>query len=366
MRHTGDPVKLELLDPYSATVEPTWRALEQAHPPSYFLSWGWIENWLACLPREHAPRFAVIRDGGDIVSAGFLARRTVFRHRVLPSRALYLNATGVPSIDNLWIEYNGLLGRDLPLDQLLQLISSSWDELFLPGVTPAALGGLSEGNRTGYRIRLRKVPAFVVDLAKVRDKGYLPSLGGQTRSQVRRAQREAGAHTIEVATSAAEALGFFNELVALHTKQWRDRGEPGAFADPWIMRFHRRLIAGRFAHGEIQLVRARTEDATFGCLYNFSYRGRILQYQSGFEQYENRHMKPGYVCHAAAIEHAAKAGHAVYDFLAGDMRYKDNLSTDRGELWWACVQRKRARFLLEDRLREWVHARRAARAQQPT
>ncbi|MGE3546615.1 MAG: GNAT family N-acetyltransferase, partial [Kofleriaceae bacterium] len=78
------------------------------------------------------------------------------------------------------------------------------------------------------------------------------------------------------------------------------------------------------------------------------------------------HMKPGYVLHAAAIEHAAKLGHSIYDFLAGDMRYKDNLSTDKGELWWACVQRKRARFLLEDRLRDWVRARRAARAQPPT
>ena len=55
----------------------------------------------------------------------------------------------------------------------------------------------------------------------------------------------------------------------------------------------------------------------------------------------------------------------IYDFLAGDMRYKDNLSTDRGELLWVCVQRPRARFLLEDRLRAWVHARRAARARPP-
>ena len=40
------------------------------------------------------------------------------------------------------------------------------------------------------------------------------------------------------------------------------------------------------------------------------------------ERHDNKHLKPGFLAHAAAIEHAAHVGLTIYDFLAGDMRYK--------------------------------------------
>lgn len=345
-------MKLELVDPYSSSAERIWGDLEAASRPAYFLTWAWVSNWLACLPRNHAPWLAVIVAAGAPLAAFFLAKRLIVRSRVMPSRALYFNTTGVPRLDLLWIEYNGLVGRDIPLGELLPLLPYGWDEMYLPGLRADAFGGLTTTHDTRVVID-RRAPAPYVDLAKARAKDYLSTLSGQTRSQVRRAQREAGETTVELARDAAGAIDIYSELTSLHAAQWRAKGKPGAFADPWFDRFHRTLITDRFAHGEIQLVRVRNAQGPIGCLYNFVHDGRVLQYQSGFKTFENEKLKPGFICHAAAIEHAVAAGHDVYDFLAGDQRFKKQLATDETSLVWARVQRRRLRFLVEDRVRRW-------------
>lgn len=342
---------MQWIDPQSQRAGELWRSLADAEPPSYFLSWGWVENWLASLPPRLVPRLAVLGDGA---SACFLARRLALHHRAIPSRALYLNATGDKRFDDLWIEYNALVGRDVPLDDFLAALPRDWDEVVLPGVRQAAFGGLT----SRHRIVRRDVPSYFVDLGRVRERGYPALLSSGTRSQLRRAQREAGRVEITVARDEPEAIDIFTELAALHAVHWRARNLPGAFADPWVDRFHRRLIARRFRHGEIQLVRVRNSAGTIGCLYNFVWRSRVLQYQSGLASYADPHQKPGYVCHAAAIEHAATCGLDVYDFLGGEMRYKKSLSTGHEMLVWATVQRPRLRFALESRLVEAWRARR--------
>lgn len=358
-------MQFHLVDAYASEAQPTWSEFERAAPRCFFLSWGWMENWLACLPREHAPQLGVLRDGDEPVAACFLKRRDVVRRGVVGgSRAVYLNTTGIPRFDNVWIEYNGLAGRELGIARLIEALPDDWDELFLPGLRPAAFGGVSEAIIRGFVVRIeRTVPTFLVDLARVRESGYLPLLGTQTRAQVRRAEREAGDVELEVASDIQQAIEIYEELIELHQRAWQAKGQPGAFADPWFVKFHARLITKRFNHGEIQLVRLRNASGTLGTLYNFVYEGRVLQYQSGLAEIANKHLKPGFLAHTAAIEHAATSGLAVYDFLAGDMRYKRSLSTDQCSMIWARVQRQRFRFLFEDRLRGLARTVRARRQQ---
>jgi CelD/BcsL family acetyltransferase involved in cellulose biosynthesis len=207
----------------------------------------------------------------------------------------------------------------------------------------------------------REVKNYQIDLDRVRASkdGYVPLLGSSTRAQMRKAQRAAGDVTFEVAADDRHALDIYEEMVALHQRSWRMRGHPGAFADPWFDRFHRRLIARRFRHGELQLIRVKNAELTIGCLYNFVAAGRVLFYQCGFGSPPDRHLRPGYLCHAHAIEHCAKQGHAIYDLLGGDARYKASLATDETSLVWARVQRRRLQFVVEDRLRQWVRRSRA-------
>jgi CelD/BcsL family acetyltransferase involved in cellulose biosynthesis len=208
----------------------------------------------------------------------------------------------------------------------------------------------------------------MVDLAKVRGAGdYLKLLGGSTRSQIRRSQKLYGARgklALEVAASPDQALTIFDELVALHRRSWRERGSAGAFV-PFVHDFHRRLIERRFTTGEVQLARVRAGDTTVGCLYNFVWNGSVAFYQSGLAYETDGRLKPGLVCHALAVDHAARAGLRWYDFLAGGSRYKQSLATDARQLVWFRIQKPRLRFALEDlarAVRDRVRARRAAQA----
>lgn len=365
---------LTLLVPGDPQIETIWRALEQTARPCFFLSWGWMETWLACLDADERPSLAVVRDPAP-VAAFFLAHRRERRHVAFPSRAVYVNTSGIPARDELCVEHNAILRAaesKLTFAEILELLDREdggrWDELFMPGVDRDELAQFGPvGSR--YRMKIdREAPAPYVDLAKVRDTegGYLSLLSSSTRGQLRRARRKVSPLEIEIARDERHAMDIYNELVRLHGQRWHQRGEQGAFADPWFDQFHRRLIAHRLPHGEIQLVRVRSGAATIGCLYNFVYRGRVLFYQSGLERFADPHIKPGYLCHAAAIEHGAAAGLDVYDLLAGDARYKHSLATDETRLLWVHIQRHLTRFRIEDRLRDLKHAFDHWRQRKPT
>ena len=347
---------VELVDARGAEAEAIWRTLQHTTRPAYFLTWGWMSTWLALLPSDEVPMLAVIRDAGEVTGAFFLRRRRLVRHRVVASRAAFVNATGLAAYDELCLEHNAILGAGCSLAQLVARLPADWDELFLPAVDRAAFTDLAVP--AGFRVRIeQEVASPFVDLAKVRAAGdYLTLLSANTRSQIRKARRRIGPCELEVAASYPEAMAIYDELVQLHAASWSARGEPGAFADPWFDRFHRRLIAQRWSHGEIQLVRLRAGAATVGCLYNLVADGRIAFYQSGLASSADPAIKPGLLCHAAAIEQAAAAGHESYDLLAGNARYKASLATDATQLAWLCVQREHLRFALEDRVRGWKHA----------
>jgi CelD/BcsL family acetyltransferase involved in cellulose biosynthesis len=356
-------------------IRDVWCALEAVSRPSYFLSWGWVETWLDALPASVPVTLYVARRAGAPIAAFFLGARTQWRHRVLPSRTLHLNQTGDRAYDEICIEYNGVVhgGQPPPFAEIVARLPGLWDELYLPAVDAddALATGLAAAS-TGIRLRVDgRTPSPMVDLAKVRGAGdYLKVLGGNTRSQIRRAQKLYGARgklLLEVAASPAQALEFFDELVALHRRSWTDRGEAGAFV-PFVHAFHQRLIEHRFHAGEIQLLRIRAGDTTIGCLYNLICRDTVAFYQSGLAYETDSKLKPGLVCHALAVAHDAAAGHRWYDFLGGGSRYKQSLSTDTRTLVWLRLQKPRLRFTLEDAaraLRDRVRAYRAARTPPP-
>jgi CelD/BcsL family acetyltransferase involved in cellulose biosynthesis len=353
-------------------IREVWCGLEATSRPSYFLSWGWVETWLDALPASAPITLYVARRAGAPVAAFFLGTRTQWRHRVLPSRGFHLNQTGDSAYDEICIEYNGMVhsGQPPPFPEIIARLPSDWDELYLPALdADDALATGLVADHAPLRLRIDgRAPSPMVDLAKVRDAGdYLKILGGSTRSQIRRSQKLYGVRgklALDAAASSAQALEFFDELVALHRRSWAERGKPGAFL-PFVHAFHKRLIEQRFASGEIQLLRIRAGDTTIGCLYNLISRGTVAFYQSGLAFELDSKLKPGLVCHALAVAHDAAAGHRWYDFLGGGSRYKQSLSTDARNLVWLRLQKRRLRFALEDvasearkRVRAYIASRR--------
>lgn len=341
-----------------------WRALQVRADVSFFTSWGWIGCWLRQLPDHVQPLVLRVRDAGSTIGLAVFCVRVQRRHQLFVSRGLHLNQAGDAELDSIMIEHNGLvIDREHSASvgrAVIDWIASErpeWDEICLSGVSSLNNAGWpSEHPALRHEVIDQKHGAYV-DLREVRESGkpYLNHLSGNTRQQIRRSLRhyEATSNPCElnVAGNLAEALEYYAALRELHQAYWQSKGERGAFANPFLDAFHTALIRERFGDGEIQLLQLRGGGRTIGYLYNFVFNGRVMNYQSGFRYENDPHCRPGLVSHALAVEHNLAADHHTYDFLAGDERYKQSLSTHSSSFTWHLLQRPRLRFRVEQALR---------------
>jgi CelD/BcsL family acetyltransferase involved in cellulose biosynthesis len=365
-----------LRDPAALATE--WRELEGRAEPSFFQSWTWIGTWLAV--SGITPLVLRVIEDGTLLALALLIERRVRRHGILTVRQLVLHETGNPEQDGIWIEYNGLLmAKDAPSGMLARVIRylagaplvQGWQELVLSGVSdeyPAA------AVQAGLHVELdRRSPCYAVDLAAIRQaKGaWSDTLSANTRAQIRRARRHAeagGAVTLRGASSVAEALAFFDRLIVLHNRHWRAKGKPGAFATGFEQAFHHRLITDGVPLGHVRLLCVMAGEKPIGYLYNFTYRGEILNYQSGFQYGSDNHDRPGLVSHAVCIEAALEDGSNVYNLLAGEGRYKRSIGQYSGDLLWCRAQRACLTLALERvarRLKQRLSVRRSHQGSLP-
>jgi len=346
--------------PPHATMEPLqsfdalgreWQTLEAVGEPSYFQSWTWV----GCRAEERFPDPFLLRveDGGRLIGLALLNRR---RGR------LYLSESGEVEQDRIFVEHNAPLaaaGREY--DVAAMLSQAAWRlpgtrRLVVSGVAPAMLRAIGD---TVIRQQCREAP--YVDLQAIRTAGQtcIASLSANTRQQIRRSMRHyaaGGDLAIDRAETEEQARAWFGELVGLHGRSWRRRGQPGAFT-PTLMRFHQDLLGRAMARGELDLMRITGGTGVVGYLYNFRFRGRISAYQSGFDDADPGPAgKPGLTCHLMAMERALAAGDRVYDLLAGDHRYKRSLARGSTTMVWAEVAPAGSMAGLAARLTQ--HARR--------
>ena len=88
-----------------------------------------------------------------------------------------------------------------------------------------------------------------------------------------------------------------------------------------------------------------------GYLYNLIYRRQVYSYQSGFLFEDDPKLKPGLVSHCLCIEMHEREGNAVYDFMAGENRYKSNLGSPGPDMHYVVLRRPTAANRLEAGLR---------------
>ena len=130
----------------------------------------------------------------------------------------------------------------------------------------------------------------------------------------------------------------------MHQARRKARDEPGAFAPGRRLQFHKKLIERGCISGRVHLLRVRAGQETIGVLYNLVQNGKVYFYQSGFQYSGARHLKPGLVTHACAIQHYLELGFTDYDFLAGDARYKTSLATASRPMAWTVFARPRIKL----------------------
>jgi CelD/BcsL family acetyltransferase involved in cellulose biosynthesis len=354
-------VAFSLERPDAARLEALWTALEKRAEINFYLSWAWIGAWVA---EAGAPDFVLVgRSRGEVVCLGLLRRTVQHRHGFVRSRTLCLHETGDEKKDVIFIEYNAFL-TDRCIDPIepAAIAFLRANAAALGGFDEIQLGGFAEPGyaalaAAGYRIHVHALKTSAqVDLEGVRAAGgdYLATLSANTRQQIRRAIRlyeERGPLSLRTAASVEEAKAFFEEMGELHERAWQAKGEGGAWRFPFLLAFHRRLIETVFPTGGVEIVRIDCGDTPIGYLYCLVRGGWIGSYLSGFAYEADNRMKPGLASFALYIQEKLKSEAQVFDFLAGDHRYKTSLGQPGPDMYWFAVQEPRWQLRLESALR---------------
>ncbi|MFV0443590.1 MAG: GNAT family N-acetyltransferase [Planctomycetaceae bacterium] len=282
----------------------------------------------------------------------------------------HLGTAGEKQGESVCVEYNHLLvvpSLRMPFQEQIVtyvLQDKSWESFRLDGFIESEATGLRQ-ELPGFEVRLRPSPYYNLQAARTAGCDPLDRLGRSTRQNLRRLLRKYGEIEVSWAESIDEAHDIFQELVTLHQARWQSVGQPGAFHSRRFAAFQKELVetsfANRSSRRRIVLLRARTREQTIGCLLLLIDGPRLLDYLSGFADF-NVAPSPGLVTHALGIQAALARGYEAYDFLVGEKRHKENLSTDVNQLVWATWRRTTLRSRTVGTLRRlkrrWTEIRR--------
>lgn len=340
---------LESLPPLES-LERLWSGLDRVGAHSFFVSWNWIGPFLRCTG-GNAMLLRAVR-GEMLAGLAVVSAASGRIRRLFPVRRSFLNARGDPEIDGIMVEHNGFAVPHGSGEYLLCALAEwfrgggiSADELVLPGISAPGVTRdrwVTEWRREAYRTPLRTMS----------EAGIVSLLSRNARQQLRRSVRDYGdVLALDRAATADIAFTYFDELKRLHVKSWERRGRNHAFDNPFFERFHRAVIEQGVAEGAVDLLRVRAGSAVLGYLYNFVRNGIVSSYQSGFADDEPG-LRPGYVCHALAIDHYAEKGMHCYDFLAGTNRLKESFGVETYELSWLQVRKPMIAFRFDSLIRK--------------
>lgn len=353
-RHEVETLDIRMQPVDSATLS-DWAALErQIGEVPLAASSAWTETWLHHYGDLISPRIAIAARGGSTCGICLVTDARTQRAGPIPLRTRHLGTAGEPQSDSVCVEYNAVLAMP---EERERFAVGLWKQLQQDaGLDELRLDGFEEQNwidrlEDASVHRERRISRYF-DLAAARESGagILERLGASTRSQLRRTLKKYGSLDFQWATSLNDADDILGELVELHQARWQAVGQPGAFASPRFLGFQRDLVARLVPDERVVLVRVRHQGETVGCLMLLNDRGRLLDYLSGFADFQ-RKPSPGIVSHYLCMEEALRRGFSAYDFLVGDKRHKENLSTHATHLVWAVVRRASVRNRAIDMMR---------------
>ena len=315
--------------------------LEQSsgHFPSLTPTWA-LAWWRVFGPEAgRRLRALVVRDGRAIVGLLLLvARRSMYR-RFLPLQRLEILASGEDEVDEIYSEYLGpiaVTGREdevaAALVRHLDDDRQSWHEILMTALdeqSPVVRALPAAFSARGLACESQIVARCpFIALPKSWDE-YLAALSSDNRYMVRRSLRDferwAGKNwKVEVARGHADLAPGKAILQRLHEHRWKD---DGAFASCLFSRFHDLVMPELLDRGELDLRWLVVNGERIAASYCVAHDNRLYYVQGGRATDVPKGVRPGIVLHLHTIRAAIEAGRLEYDFLGGDARYKDQLST---------------------------------------
>lgn len=342
----------------AADVAPFWVALEErvgGGRPA--ISWTWTDTWLRHYGDTVTPSFALFERGGEPIGAALLVLSR--RHR-LGVRRLHLGTAGEPVGEGVFVEYNDVLcapeDRRVVIRALLETIRAEpgWDELHVPGLRPEAAAVLAEelpheaSPQQSWTIRLDP------------DRTVYDGLKGSVRRLVRQARESLEPAAPEQVVSVLAAREAMDEMALLHQERWNAVGRPGVFASRRLAGFLTDLTEAWLDSGRVLLYRLPDSGGkALGCVVGFVEDDRFLYYQAGFRRFPDNRKRAGLLSHVEFAELCRRRGMREYELLAGDARYKRQLSGgEYNTLYWSSYRRPSIRNSGIDLARRTVAAAR--------
>ena len=344
------PIEVQVVESGAgfAALAAEWESLQaQAARTSVFETFDWQHLWWQSYGRGRALKILVARAGGSqgsqasqgaIVGLLALHIETVQIMR-FPVRHLRFVGTGGDTYPD---DLGPLLapGREDEIarsfaDAVVQL--AGWDVLMLTDMNPecpftAAVAAASRRARFACETGRSERIAFT-NLPATWD-GWLQSMHRDRRYRIKNIRKKLlAAHPkarFFVWDDPKTLDEGFERLVYLHQKRWRSIGKAHAFSTPVYREFHRAVMGACLARDRLRLYSLDLGGEVAAMYYFYRFRDTVYLMQSGFDP-DHADVKPGQVLLGYIIEHAISEGHKVLDFLKGDHRYKDELSTGERE-----------------------------------
>jgi len=320
-------------------VEPIYRHLwsqTPAQPPT--LDFDWVRAWWDLHNRDGRLFIVVLERGGRPLALAPLYTR----HREASARGLlrtvYFLGTGENDADEVFGTNTGWLGAAEHHGELTRSVGAAlrthrgaWDRLWLINMAPDI--ELAEElpralDATLLTVEQRASCNWVIDLPESLDAYIAGVAKGKTRTNLRRVLRKAQSDGLECEwISAVEpALAAFEELVELHSRQWQDRGKPGACASDLFCAFQREMLARYARQGRLWLLRITYRKRPVVVRYDIAAGRRLYAYITGVDPELGRH-SGGTLSLLKAIELATARGFETLDMLSGNYDYKHRLAT---------------------------------------
>lgn len=297
---------------------------------SPFLCPEWISSWVAAV--SYKPHLVVCELNSLPVGVCLLGVKTDNLAGIQYKTAL-LNQTGLQNQDQVWIEYNDIICAPqfksnfiaLLIDYLskenIDLFHVSMAEKSVSRRIKASIKSNAESQQViGYKAELSTDSTLL--------KASL--LSKNTRAQIQRSNRKLeslyGPLKVKSATSHNERLQFLEAIGTLHKKQWQDSPHGSGFSNPTFVKQQQALILDNTNFANIFSVSAGKTILGY-CIFLF-YNNEVFFYCSGIAHHlATSHIKPGYTMHICFMEYFSKQGFTIYDFLGGEARYKQSLSS---------------------------------------
>lgn len=359
-------------------IEHHWARLHDETPwASMPLDFRWLRTWW----QVYGPIY-----GGDTEQDG-LRIITIWRDtRLVGAAPLYLSrgpgksgmrtlrmlSTGEAEHEETCAEYLDILTTPAEAADCARLIwdevsRMSWDCLELLDVSKGSpLVDASDSSNAHENQWFERGSCPIADLSGGFE-SYLQKLSSNTRQQVRRLMRAGERVGVRFELATADQIDeVFEELIALHQSDWTARGEPGVFAAPRFVEFHRSLLHDWLPRGRAVLARLSVAGSPIVVLYGYVARQKFDFYQSGMtrEKFDSL-PSPGILAHVLLMRELAVSDRGVkaYDFLRGTSEYKQRLSTTSKPLVGLKVWRPTF-TAMRHRLSGWLqHARSAGAGQ---